>query len=161
MPTARTVASAANADEAIVALVEYSGSGRLPLEDRSQTGAVAINHPKIKPASDGTAHIATALAYRAGELTAYTLGRVEMWRGDRRFGLSVAAPFVWRCPSTRAVIPFPHPAHRTGLADRPHPALGQNITPSPTTDHGPVVSDGRARSTRTSARVDKSRPVCA
>jgi hypothetical protein len=27
-------------------------------------------------------------------------GRVEMWRGDRRFGLSVAAPFVWRCPST-------------------------------------------------------------
>ena len=26
------------------------------------------------------------------------VGRVEMWRGGRRFGLSVAAPFVWRCP---------------------------------------------------------------
>src|SRR5208283_6012659 len=26
------------------------------------------------------------------------VGRVEMWRGDRRFGLSVAASFVWRCP---------------------------------------------------------------
>ncbi len=25
-------------------------------------------------------------------------GRVEMWRGGVRSGLSVAAPFVWRCP---------------------------------------------------------------
>jgi hypothetical protein len=30
-------------------------------------------------------------------------GRVEMWRGGSRFGLSVAAPFVWRCPSNLAV----------------------------------------------------------
>ena len=28
------------------------------------------------------------------------IGRVEMWRGGCRFGLSVAASFVWRCPST-------------------------------------------------------------
>jgi len=53
-----------------------------------------------------------------------------MWRGGGRFGLSVAAPFVWRCPCNRAVTPFPHPAHRTGHADLPHPALGQNITPA-------------------------------
>jgi hypothetical protein len=53
-----------------------------------------------------------------------------MWRGGGRFGLSVAAPFVWRCPSTRAVAPFPHLAHRTGHADFPHPALGQDFTPS-------------------------------
>ncbi len=53
-----------------------------------------------------------------------------MWRGDRRSGLSVAASCVWRCPSTLAVIPFPHPVHRTGLADLPHPALGQDITPA-------------------------------
>ena len=39
-------------------------------------------------------------------------GRVEMWRGSSRPGLSVAAPFVWRCPSNLAVAPFPHPAHR-------------------------------------------------
>jgi hypothetical protein len=45
--------------------------------------------------------------------------------------LSVAAPFVWRYPNTRTITPFPHPAHRTALADHPHPALGQNITPSP------------------------------
>jgi len=43
--------------------------------------------------------------------------------------LSVAAPFVWRCPSNLAVAPFPHPAHRTGHADLPHPALGQDFTP--------------------------------
>jgi hypothetical protein len=48
-----------------------------------------------------------------------------MWRGGSRFGMSVAAPFVWRCPSNLAVAPFPHPAHRTGHADCPHPALGQ------------------------------------
>jgi hypothetical protein len=28
------------------------------------------------------------------------------------------------------VTPFPHPAHRTGQADFPHPALGQDPTPS-------------------------------
>ncbi|MBM3340888.1 MAG: hypothetical protein FJY56_02070, partial [Betaproteobacteria bacterium] len=42
------------------------------------------------------------------------LGRVEMWRGSSRFGLSVAAPFVWRCPRNLAITPFPHPPHRTG-----------------------------------------------
>src|SRR5450759_2671850 len=28
------------------------------------------------------------------------------------------------------MAPFPHPAHRTGQADLPHPALGQDVTPS-------------------------------
>ena len=58
------------------------------------------------------------------------IGRVEMWRGSGRLGLSVAAPFVWRCPSNSALTPFPHPAHRTGRADFPHPALFQHIRPS-------------------------------
>src|SRR5207302_8472799 len=31
--------------------------------------------------------------------------------------------------SGSAVTPFPHPAHRTGHADLPHPALGQDFTP--------------------------------
>ena len=35
--------------------------------------------------------------------------------------MSVAAPFVWRCPSTQAMAPFSHPAHRTGHADRSYP----------------------------------------
>src|SRR5271169_5930728 len=57
-------------------------------------------------------------------------GRVEMWRGGCRLNISVAASFVWRCLSGSAVTPFPHPAHRTGQADLPHPALGQDFTPS-------------------------------
>jgi hypothetical protein len=91
----------------------------------------------------------------------HSLGRVEMWRGGGRFGLSVAAPFVWRCPSNLAVAPFPHPAHRTGHADLPHPALGQDLTPSPTTGRCQVRSNARDRSTRTDARVDKLRPCVA
>jgi hypothetical protein len=35
-----------------------------------------------------------------------TLGRVEIWRGDGH------------------TVPFPDPAHQTGRADFPHPALG-------------------------------------
>jgi hypothetical protein len=34
--------------------------------------------------------------------------------------------------SGSTAAPFPHPAHRTGRADRPHPALGQDLTPSST-----------------------------
>src|SRR5271156_1607853 len=62
------------------------------------------------------------------ELTQWTagVGRVEMWRSDVRLSMSVSAPFVWRCLSGSAVAPFPHPAHRTGRADFPHPALGQD-----------------------------------
>ncbi len=56
-------------------------------------------------------------------------GRVEMWRGGFRPNISVAASFVWRCLSGSAMTPFPHPAHRTGQADLPHPALGQDLTP--------------------------------
>jgi hypothetical protein len=56
-------------------------------------------------------------------------GRVGMWRGGCRLNISVAAPFVWRCLSGSAVAPFPHSAHRTGQADLPHPALGQDLTP--------------------------------
>src|SRR5476649_2724169 len=65
------------------------------------------------------------------------VGRVEMWRGSSRFGLSVAASFVWRCPNNFTLTPFPHPAHRTGHADLPHPALGQDITPSYTAGSQP------------------------
>src|SRR6516165_932485 len=56
-------------------------------------------------------------------------GRVGVWRGGCRLTISVAATFVWRCLSRSAVGPFPHSAHRTGQADLPHPALGQDLTP--------------------------------
>ena len=53
-----------------------------------------------------------------------------MWsRGEARWfrlSLSVADPFVCRCLTNSALLPFPHPAHRTGRADLPHPALGED-----------------------------------
>src|SRR6202011_2991438 len=67
-------------------------------------------------------------------------GRVEMWRGGGRLSISVSAPFVWRCLNGSAMAPFPHPAHRTGLADFPHPPLGEDFTlsratPSAASEH--------------------------
>jgi len=62
-------------------------------------------------------------------------GRVRMWRGDLRCSLSVAAPFVWRCLNSRTITPFPHPPHRTGHAELPHPALGQDSMPLHTKGH--------------------------
>jgi hypothetical protein len=90
-----------------------------------------------------------------------TEGRVEMWRGGFRSNISVSAPFVWRCLIGSAVAPFPHLAHRTGHADLPHPALGQDFTPSPTTRRAQAQSNVRARSARKGARVDRSRPCVA
>jgi hypothetical protein len=72
--------------------------------------------------------------------------------------ISVAAPFVRRCLSGLTMAPFSHPAHRTGQADFPHPALGQNFTPSPTARRAQACSGVRAQSARKDARVDSSRP---
>src|SRR5271157_3488486 len=87
--------------------------------------------------------------------------RVGVWRGGFRLSMSVAAPFVWRCLSGSAVAPFPHPPHRTGRADLPHPALGQDLTPSSTARRAQAGSSVRARSARRGARVDSSRPCVA
>jgi hypothetical protein len=84
-------------------------------------------------------------------------GRVEMWRGGGRRSISVSAPFVWRCLTSRAIAPFPHPAHRTGHADLPHPALGQDVTLSPTPGRAQGGQDVRARSARRGVREDSSR----
>jgi len=85
-------------------------------------------------------------------------GRVEMWRSGCRPNISVAAPFVWRCLTGSTVALFPHPAHRTGRADFPHPALGQDVTPSPTARCTHARSGVRDRNARRGARVDMSRP---
>jgi len=87
--------------------------------------------------------------------------RVEVWRGDCRSNISVPAPFVCRCLTGSTLAPFPHLAHRTGHAELPHPALGQDFTPSPTTRRAQAGSGVRARSARKGARVDTSRPCVA
>src|SRR5580704_9170469 len=51
--------------------------------------------------------------------------------------------------------------HRTGHEDFPHPALGQDFTPSPTARRAQAGTGARARSTRKGARVDTSRPCVA
>ncbi len=51
-------------------------------------------------------------------------GRVGMWRGGGRIGLSVSSPFVWRCLTSRAMTPFPHPPGRR----RRSPASGSHRT---------------------------------
>src|SRR5262249_35471880 len=91
-------------------------------------------------------------------IASVAIGRVEMWRGGGRSNISVSASFVWRCLIGSTVTPFPHPAHRTGQADLPHPALGQYLTPSPTARRAQARSGVRARSARKDAGVDKSRP---
>ena len=68
-----------------------------------------------------------------------------MWRGGCRLNISVAASFVWRCLSGSAMAPFPHPAHRTGHADFPHPALGQDFTPSPSARRAQAGTGVRAQ----------------
>src|SRR5206468_5395560 len=81
--------------------------------------------------------IATALMRRV-ELTQCVESRCGAVAVGRTYLLS--ASFVWRCLSGSAVTPFPHPAHRTGQADLPHPALGQDVTlsratPSAASEH--------------------------
>ncbi len=58
-----------------------------------------------------------------------------MWRGG--FGsIGCGRRLSWRRhPCCRTFTPFPHPAHRTGHADFPHPALGQDIIPLHTKGH--------------------------
>src|SRR6202035_3049133 len=88
-------------------------------------------------------------------------GRVGVWRSGGRPSISVAAPFVWRCLTGSTLAPFPHLAHRTGHADLPHPALGRDVTPSPTTGPDQAVRGVRAGSARKGARGDNSRPCVA
>jgi hypothetical protein len=90
--------------------------------------------------------------------------RVEMWRGGGRRGLSVAAPFVGRCLTSRTLTPFPHPPHRTRRADLRHRALGQDLTPSPTARCASTSvgrpDRGSGRDTRGDIRATHSCVLC-
>jgi hypothetical protein len=73
-----------------------------------------------------------------------------------------------RGPSTAMMTAMDKPispqladAHRTGHEGFPHPALGQDFTPSPTARRAQAGTGARARSTRKGARVDTSRPCVA
>ena len=95
---------------------------RMDYELRYDEIVAGYNREKDRTTIEKTFRLLLALAKE--------LGRVEVWRGDVRLSMSVPAPFVWWCLSGSTIAPFPHPAHRTGQADFPHPALGQDLTPS-------------------------------
>jgi hypothetical protein len=40
-----------------------------------------------------------------------------MWRGGVRSGISVAAPFVWRCLTGLTIAPFPHQSRKVTMSD--------------------------------------------
>jgi len=52
------------------------------------------------------------------------------------------------------MAPFPHPAHRTGQADFPHPALGQDFMLSPTEGAVEARADGPVQVARTDTGQD-------
>src|SRR5712671_190141 len=128
--------------------------------------AGAWGHQNAEPRRKAEAGLQQIAAFEPKALRLFVagstgFGRVGVWRGGGRPNISVAAPFVWRCLTGLTVAPFPHPAHRTGHADLPHPALGQDVTPSPTTGPDQAVRGVRAGSARKGARGDNSRPCVA
>jgi hypothetical protein len=92
------------------------------------------------PGTDGPCSVAGALQWSYSEVGVCepAVPKSRGWsRGVTRWcrcSLSVAGPFVCRCLTSSAMRPSSHPARRTGRAERPHPALGESFTMSPTGD---------------------------
>jgi hypothetical protein len=63
------------------------------------------------------------MSFRVDDQVPEAMRGVDRWF---RQDLSVADPFSCRCLASPTMLPFPHPAHRTGPADLPHPALGES-----------------------------------
>ena len=82
------------------------------------------------------------------------LGRVEVWRGGLGFGLLRCQGFPVRGAISDCHAPFPHPAHRTGRADFPHPALLQNLRSSLSARPCGWWTVGTTPASRTSRRRD-------
>jgi hypothetical protein len=90
------------------------------IEQRQTT----VNNSKTAQAMDHTLKRWDALV-RYVDDGRYPIGRVGMWRGGAQFGQSARASHSQPCVTPSSIAPFPHPAHRTGHADFPHPALFQ------------------------------------
>jgi len=87
--------------------------------------------------------------------------RVEKWRGG--LGEPCVLPALSVAGArTSPHAPFPLPAHRTGQADCPHPALGQGLRLSPTRRSvcaAPVLPDARPGTGRRRGSVPSPDPV--
>jgi len=95
------------------------------------------------------------------ELWLEVAGRVEKWRGG--LGEPCVLPALSVAGArTSPHAPFPLPAHRTGQADCPHPALGQGLRLSPTRRSvcaAPVLPDARPGTGRRRGSVPSPDPV--
>src|SRR6266567_3518413 len=82
---------------------------------------------------------------------AVAVGRTYLLPPLSSGGASLVPPWL------RFHIPLIEPGH----ADLPHPALGQDFTPSPTARRAQVGTGVRARSARKGAGVERPRPCVA
>ena len=102
------------------------------------SGLTGISHqsntsPKRKRGLDtGLPSLALRASVERSVPDSPRVGRVERWRGGVGFGIIPCRGFPVRVSIAACHAPFPPPAHRTGRADFPHPALGQGFTLSPT-----------------------------
>jgi pimeloyl-ACP methyl ester carboxylesterase len=125
----------------------------------SRSDGIVAWQDSVEPSNAAHAESIRVLSSHVG-MAVHRRRSVESRCGAVAVGLciAVAAPFGRRCPMSQTMAPFPHPAHRTGRADLPHPALGRDFTPSPTTRRTSGWPGARARSARRGAGVDSSRP---
>jgi hypothetical protein len=81
--------------------------------------------------------------------TGRKMSRVEKRRSDVSLPVAIGQIFTLAASVRFGVVLFPLPAHRTGQADFPHPALGKDahqrtklwhVTPSTTSEHNRGVS---------------------
>ena len=81
--------------------------------------------------SCGDSILVKSILHENDQQKGFHAAKVELRCGAVAVGRTylLSASFVWRCLSGSTMTPFPHPAHRTGHADLPHPALGQDFTP--------------------------------
>src|ERR1700729_4252731 len=132
--------------------------GDMPFEAEAAKQRL-LHHPPLAHHRPNLLYLGEGNQRAAPRSRSFSTKSVESECGAAAVGRAYrfAAPFVWRCLSGSTMAPFPHPSHRTGHADFPHPALGQALTLSSTARHAQAGSDVRARSARRDARVDSFR----
>src|SRR5450755_2427189 len=127
-----------------------------------QGGKIAVERPRIRGV-DGREIAIPSWEGAAAEdwLGRWAMNQMLINVSTRKFASSVRLPEGDIAAGAGTGLSKSAASRRPGRADFPHPALGQDLTPSPTTRRAQAGSDVRARSARKDARVDSSRPCSA
>src|SRR5208283_4757759 len=99
----------------------FQGSEQLRAEVGHASASKSHKGMPTKPSQEKPKSL--VLFPRACRFDAAVGGRVERWRGGLGFGLLLGQGFPVCGAISVCHAPFPPPAHRTGRADFPHPAL--------------------------------------